>query len=257
MITFSKPHVAESDMTLAALVLVCKRPAPGIGKQRLAVSLGPEIAYQIAEALLACALEDVIAWPGRVVIAPADAKDCTWAANLLEQNHNKQTRDDVQVLPQASGNLGQRLNALDQTLRANGLNHLIYIGSDAPDIGLADLTTASRMLSDFDSVLKPTLDGGVSIMASRKPWPDLADLPWSTSQLGESLSLLCQQHGHSVARLSEGFDVDEVEDLSYLVVKLAQDQRPARQALCKLAQQIIQMKTSKQKVMSKTESRYV
>ncbi|MGB7815786.1 MAG: DUF2064 domain-containing protein [Methylotenera sp.] len=244
-------------MTQAALVLVCKRPAPGIGKQRLAARLGPEIAYQIAEALLACALEDVIAWPGTVVIAPADVKDYAWAASLLEQSHNKQTHADVQVLPQASGNLGQRLNALDHTLHTNGFNRLIYIGSDAPDISLADFAAVSEMLTDFDSVLKPTLDGGVSIMASRKPWPDLTDLPWSTSRLGDRLSVLCQQSGHSVAKLLEGFDVDELEDLSYLVVKLAQDQRPARQALCKLAQQIIQMKTSRQKVMSKTESRYV
>lgn len=227
-------------MTQAALVLVCKRPAPGVGKQRLAARLGPNIAYQIAEALLACVLEDVSTWPGRVVIAPANAQDCTWAANLF-----KQTQTEVQVLPQTGSNLGQRLNALDHALRANGLKQLIYIGSDAPDIGLADFATASRMLSDFDSVLKPTLDGGVSIMASRKPWPDLTDLPWSTSQLGDRLSVLCQKNGHSVARLSEGFDVDELENLTYLVVKLAQDQRPARRSLCKLAQQIIQMKTSR------------
>lgn len=236
-------------MTQAALVLVCKRPAPGVGKQRLAARLGPEIAYQIAESLLACTLEDVIAWPGRVVIAPADAQDCAWAANLF-----KQTQTEVQVLPQTGGNLGQRLNALDHALRAHGLNQLIYIGSDAPDIDLADFATVSKMLSDFDSVLKPTLDGGVSIMASRKPWPDLTDLPWSTSRLGDRLSMLCQQSGHSVASLSEGFDVDELEDLSYLVMKLAQDQRSARQSLCELALRVVQQKTSKQKVMMQTES---
>lgn len=236
-------------MTQAALVLVCKRPAPGVGKQRLAARLGPEIAYQIAEALLACTLEDVIAWPGKVVIAPANAQDCAWAANLF-----KQTRPEVQILSQTGGNLGQRLNALDHTLRAHGLNQLIYIGSDAPDIGLADFATVSKMLSDFDSVLKPTLDGGVSIMASRKPWPDLADLPWSTSRLGDQLSMLCQQSGHSVASLPEGFDVDELEDLSYLVMKLAQDQRPARRSLCELALRVVQQKISKQKVMMQTGS---
>ena len=235
-------------MTQAALVLLCKRPAPGVGKQRLAVRLGLEIAYQIAEVLLACALEDVIAWPGKVVIAPADAQDCAWAANLF-----KQTRPEVQILSQTGGNLGQRLNALDHALRANGLNQLIYIGSDAPDISPADFAAASRKLSDFDSVLKPTLDGGVSIMASRKPWPDLADLPWSTSRLGDLLSVLCQQSGYSVARLPEGFDVDKLEDLSYLAVKLAHDQRPARRLLCKLVLQVVQQKTSKQKVMMQTE----
>lgn len=53
------------------LVLVCKRPAPGVGKQRLTMSLGNEMTQQIATALLACALEDACDWSDRVVIAPA------------------------------------------------------------------------------------------------------------------------------------------------------------------------------------------
>ena len=61
-------------MTLPTLVLVCKRPALGIGKQRLAAKVGQELALQIAEALLACALEDVLAWPGSVVIAQQTLK---------------------------------------------------------------------------------------------------------------------------------------------------------------------------------------
>jgi glycosyltransferase A (GT-A) superfamily protein (DUF2064 family) len=40
------------------LVLLCKRPAPGHGKQRLAASLGAERACAVAWALLDCALEE-------------------------------------------------------------------------------------------------------------------------------------------------------------------------------------------------------
>lgn len=229
-------------MTQATLVLVCKRPALGVGKQRLAAKLGQETALQIAGALLDCALEDVLAWPNKVVVAPADWNDCEWANQFFCK-----ARSDIQVLPQFSGNLGTRLNALDHTLRTSGNNQLIYIGSDAPDINVADYIAVSDALVNVDTVFKPTIDGGVSIMSSRRPWPDLTGLPWSTSQLGESLSLLCQQNGHSVAKLPVGFDVDEVEDLSYLIEKLAHDQRPFRLALCKLAQQIIQQKTSKKK----------
>lgn len=244
-------------MTQPTLVILCKRPLPGNGKQRLAAKVGQEIAWQIAEALLACALEDVMAWPGTVVIAPADVKDNEWAENLSKQKHAEQIPATVKVLPQTDGNLGQRLNALDQTLRNNGFNHLIYIGSDAPDISLIDFYAVSRAFLNFDTVIKPTLDGGVSIMASRKPWPDLTHLPWSTSHLGESLSLLCMQNGHYVASLQEGFDVDEYEDLPYLVTKLAHDQRPARRTLLALVRQILQIKTSKQKVMMQSENHYV
>jgi glycosyltransferase A (GT-A) superfamily protein (DUF2064 family) len=235
-------------MTLPTLVLVCKRPALGIGKQRLAAKVGQELALQIAEALLACALEDVLAWPGSVVIAPADVKDREWAVNLC-----KQTRADAKVLPQVGGNLGQRLNALDHALRSNGLNQLVYIGSDAPDICITDYIAVDDAFLNVDTVLKPTIDGGVSIMASCKPWPNLTDLPWSTSRLGDGLCLLCQQNEHAVGKLPVGFDVDEFEDLSHLVVKLAQDQRPARRALLALARQIIQQKISKQKVIMPSE----
>lgn len=238
-------------MIQATLVLVCKRPALGIGKQRLAAKLGQEAALQIAEALLACALEDVLAWPNKVIVAPADRNDCEWATQFFGK-----ARSDINVFPQFSGNLGERLNTLDHTLRTSGFNQLIYIGSDAPDIGVNDLNEVSDILANMDTVFKPTMDGGVSIMASRKPWPDLTDLPWSTSKLGKRLAFICRLSGHSVSNLSEGFDVDELEDLVHLVIKLAHDHRPARQALCKIAQKIIQQKSSKQKVMMQCESRY-
>ncbi len=222
-------------MTEATLVLVCKRPAPGIGKQRLAAKLGITAAQEIAEALLACALEDALAWPGSVVIAPADAADNAWAATLLPT-----LCSSIKIYPQAAGNLGQRLNSLDYELRTSGLENLVYIGSDAPALIEADFTATREALLNDDTVLKPTTDGGVSIMASRRPWPSLADLPWSTYRLGIALTSACHQAGHSVATLAQGFDVDEPEDLSYVITALADDQRPARRALYTLTCKIIQ-----------------
>ena len=61
--------------TSAALVLFCRRPAPGIGKQRLARALGEIRALAIATALLECALEDIADWPGALVISPACEED--------------------------------------------------------------------------------------------------------------------------------------------------------------------------------------
>src|SRR5687768_7372156 len=107
-------------MTKAALVLVCKRPASGIGKQRLAASLGLEAASRIAEALLACALEDARDWPGPVIIAPSLPEDYAWGSGLLPQ------RPKVHIEPQTMGNLGQRLNVLDHRLRMSGLEQLVY-----------------------------------------------------------------------------------------------------------------------------------
>jgi hypothetical protein len=225
----------EAGWTEAALVLVCKRPASGIGKQRLAASLGQETARRIAEALLACALEDARGWSGPVIIAPSHPADYAWADALLPEIRSK-----VGVEPQSSGNLGQRLNALDNKLRNAGLEQLVYIGSDAPALTAADYETASRTLLNYDSVLKPAADGGVVLMASRRRWPALDGLAWSTARLGADLAGCCRAAGQSVAELAHGFDVDEKDDIVRLIMALKADRRPARKALHLLACELFQ-----------------
>jgi glycosyltransferase A (GT-A) superfamily protein (DUF2064 family) len=224
-------------MTEIALVLVCKRPRLGIAKQRLAASLGQEEARRIAEALLACALEDARDWPGPVVVAPADPSDHVWAASLLPQQ-----QPNIHVVLQTEGNLGQRLNAIDQNLRHRGLERLIYIGSDAPGLAAADYAAARGALLTHDSVLKPAADGGVVLMGSRQPWPMLDALPWSTRRLGSALAGSCRESGQSFAMLSQGFDVDEEQDVFRLIAELKADERSARRALHELTCDIVSMR---------------
>lgn len=221
-------------MTKAALVLVCKRPASGMGKQRLAASMGREAANCIGEALLACSLEDAQDWPGPVVIAPSHTADYAWAGRLLPYKRQK-----VRVQPQTCGNLGQRLNALDTVLRDGGLEHLIYIGSDAPALAAVDYTAAREALLEYDVVLKRAVDGGVVLMGSRRPWPSLSGLPWSTADLGSTLADCCRAAGQSVVILPEGFDVDRQDDVVHLITALKTDQRPARRALHRLTSDLV------------------
>lgn len=96
-----------------------------------------------------------------------------------------------------------------------------------------------------DTVLKPALDGGVVLMASNCPWPELTDLPWSSSLLGEALVNSCRDAGLSVITLNEGFDVDEPEDFIKLISVLSDEQRPARRALYTLICELIQIKEIK------------
>jgi glycosyltransferase A (GT-A) superfamily protein (DUF2064 family) len=223
-------------MTEIALVLVCKRPTLGIAKQRLATCLGRVTAKRIADALLACALEDARDWQGPVVIAPADISDDVWASSLLPQLQPK-----IHIVPQPNGNLGQRLNVIDHKLRARGLEQLVYIGSDAPVLTAADYAAARAALLHHDSVLKPAADGGVVLMGSRQRWPTLDALPWSTGDLGSALAGCCRATGQSLAILSRGFDVDEEQDIFRLIEELKADQRPARRALHALACDIVSM----------------
>jgi rSAM/selenodomain-associated transferase 1 len=207
----------------AALVVFCRRPAPGVGKQRVAARLGREFAFRLGEALLETALEDARAWPGDVVIAPAKDADLDWAAGLGAPGWS--------AVPQGEGNLGCRLNAVDRQLRERGHQRLVFIGSDAPLLDEDYYRQAREKLDVADVVLGPADDGGVTLMAARTPWPALEKLPWSSGELGDALQRCCADAGLKVARLGVNTDVDLAEQLPRILTQLTSDPRPARRAL--------------------------
>lgn len=204
------------------LVLVCKRPRPGHGKQRIAAQIGAQRACALAGLLLDCAIEDAQAWPGALVLAPDSAQDIAWAQALVP---------GARVRAQGQGNLGERLQRLDETLRGEGCERLAFIGSDAPGLSAADVAAAAEALLSHDVALAPAADGGVVLMAARRAWPALAPLPWSGGELGTALASACTRAGMRVTWLSAGWDVDNIDDLRQLAGRLAADQRPARRRL--------------------------
>lgn len=209
-----------------ALVLFCRRPQPGSGKQRLVRDLGRANSLAVACALLECALEDASAWPGRLIVSPACDEDALWARGLLPRRK--------WVIPQPQGNLGHRINAVDAAVRRRHCRRVLFIGSDAPCMQPDDLAAAAATLEHADVVLIPAADGGVTLMGSRVQWPRLAGLPWSESALGGALERCCQAAGLTVARLSGSFDIDHVADFRLAFEALARDPRPARKRLNEL-----------------------
>jgi len=213
------------------LIIFCKRPMHGQGKQRIAATLGKDAAYQVACALLNCALEDARSWPGPVVLSPGCEADRQWAEDLL--------LCECQVVPQCEGNLGKKLNYVDQVVRQQGSSRLLFIGTDAPEHNAQRYAEFNQLLNDNDIVLAPAEDGGVTGMGGRCPWPALDNLPWSTPQLGEQLAAVCKEAGFQVAFSSVGYDVDTEADLHRLLDSLAYDARPARQQLLQLLQVLL------------------
>ena len=212
-----------TSVNRAALVLFCRRPAPGEGKRRLARALGDTQAFAVAQALLQCALEDAAQWPGELVLSPARGADASWAAGLLQRS--------AAVIPQPEGNLGERIAAVDAHLRSAGRDRVLFIGSDAPSLDPLHLATAAEALERADVVLVPAVDGGVALMGARSGWPDLAALPWSQPTLGESLARACRDSGRSVVLLEASYDIDEPDDCLLAIERLAPDTRPARRRL--------------------------
>lgn len=218
-------------MTETTLILFCKRPAPGFGKQRLAAEIGTDAAFQIAKALLACALEDLQNWPGPVVVSPSCAEEAGWAATLLSREY--------EVIPQTAGNLGERIESIGSVLRQQGRHRQIVIGSDAPGLSLELLSAADGLLDEVDVVFSAAEDGGVSLMGTRSGWPMLGAMPWSTETLGQALVVGCEQSQQRVAWAEACSDVDRLLDLERIRRELHTDDRTARRALLQVVEQVL------------------
>lgn len=218
-------------MTETTLILFCKRPAPGFGKQRLAAEIGSEAAFEVAQKLLACALEDLRDWAGPVVVSPSSRNEIEWASTLLER--------DYEVIPQSSGNLGERIESIDRVLRMQGRQRQIVIGSDAPELSLGLLSQANKLLDESDVVFSSAEDGGVSLMGTRCGWPPLEPMPWSTAVLGQALMVGCEQNHQIVSWAEACSDVDRLMDLERIRRVLPGDERKARQALLKVVERVI------------------
>ncbi len=212
-----------------ALALVCRRPREQYGKRRLSAAIGDRLAAEFGHLMLNCALEDLRAWRGPVVVAPESKEDFAWARELSASH--PQSRSPVRILAQGPGNLGRRLARLDRTLSGMSYRRRIYIGSDAPALGSGHYRRVMAGLETHDVVLPDARDGGVTMMATRRGWPVLATLPWGTPGLADALSAACRKLGLKVLRYPGGFDVDRGSDLLRLHRALAGDPRPARREL--------------------------
>jgi glycosyltransferase A (GT-A) superfamily protein (DUF2064 family) len=201
------------------VVLMMKSPARS--KRRLAEHIGAPRATEMAERLLQCACEDLLAWSGFKCVAPSAADECVHAPPA----------DAVVV--QRGGNLGERIQHVNEELIRLGFERQLYIGIDCPSLDVAYLERAATTLGDHATVLGPAADGGVVLMGVRGRWPALAALPWSTSALFEALRAACTASRASVATLPRLDDVDTLGDVVALRAALAGDPRPARRALAR------------------------
>ncbi len=208
------------DPAAATCLVLCFK-APARSKRRLAEEIG-ELATTAATHLWACVLEDLQSWPGPVYFAPAETEDAAWLDRKLGSSYPG-------VL-QTGSNLGERINHVDETLRCRGEKNLLFVGTDCPAMERDYLLQAAADLIHHDVVLGPATDGGVVLMGTRRMWPALAELPWSTVRLHTELARLCAQRGLTIANLDVRADVDSVSALLTARSDLAQDPRPARRA---------------------------
>jgi len=217
------------------LVVLARWPAPGRCKQRLAGGLGNQRAARVQERLSAHTLGTATSLfaansptqpttPGPelvLAISGLAAKAASrWARAMAAPRW---------VL-QGEGPLGVRLQRQITRACREGVQQVVVIGSDLPNLETADLRQAFGALDGQppggpDLVLGPARDGGywligLALQGLRRhggpgaPGQLLAGIPWGTNQVLERTLEEAARLGLRVALLQERSDVDWPEDLA-------------------------------------------
>jgi len=219
--------MSQNRSNSSMLVLFARYPERGEGKRRIAKDLGDPATYQVAKHLYVAGWFDLLRWAGPKAIA-------TTSARPLREKSPFPTHRLSEYVLQSDGNLGERIKAAERKLRDSHKGPLIFIGSDSPELQDEQIREADTRLCEYDVVICPARDGGVTLMAVREQWPQLDDLPWSSDKLCSALVKRCKRQGLSVFQLQPGHDTDDCYDLLRLRNSLAEDMRPDRRSLHQL-----------------------
>ena len=154
------------DIRSTVLVLLCHQPRPAPTHRGLATALGPVLARHLEQRLLACALDDLGAWPGsRVLVVPTAELD--WAGTAVDA--------EVQVFGDDSKSFGERVWRLGPLLRATGAERFLYFHSGLPDLDPKYLANAACALSGGATLIGQSTDGSIALLGIGRPWRECHD----------------------------------------------------------------------------------
>jgi rSAM/selenodomain-associated transferase 1 len=200
----SKPRTPRR----AVLVFV-RAPCPGRVKTRLAAAIGDGPALRVYRRLAEHTLAVVRALAAegvevRVHHAPADAGDevRAWLG------------DGPRYLPQADGDLGARMKDAFIRAFAEGVERVVIVGSDLPEVSTSLLRRAFELLDAHPAVIGPARDGGYYLLGLRGMVAGIFEgMEWSTPDVFRSTLERFGAAGVQPAALEVLADVDTVDDL--------------------------------------------
>ncbi len=138
------------------LVIMAKAPEAGRVKTRLARDIGAVEAARVYRTILTATLRR---------LAP-DPRWRTWVAAAPDRAAWFNVWPDaVSVVPQGTGNLGDRMQRVFQKMPPGPV---IILGSDIPGISAGDIASSFSVLMQNDAVIGPAPDGGFWLIGQRR-----------------------------------------------------------------------------------------
>lgn len=168
----------------ATLLIVAKAPVPGLAKTRIAATVGPEAAADLAAAALLDTLDVAARCDADVVVA--------LTGDLGSAARGHEIRDALAfaaVIDQRGVGLAERL--AHAHVDAAGYGPVVQIGMDTPQVTTDDLAVADALVHSDGAALGPAVDGGWWLLglddASRAKF--LLDIPMSAADTGARTSI--------------------------------------------------------------------
>jgi rSAM/selenodomain-associated transferase 1 len=193
------------------ILIMAKAPIPGTVKTRL--GLPPQDAAGLQAALIGDTVEKARSLAQTTLAgAPADRLDLM--RPLLP--------DGVTLIPQSTGDLGDRMLSGARTLFDASPDPVLLLGTDAPTLPAEAIETAAYALDLHDISIIPSTDGGYVLLGLRQPVGAVfRGVDWSTKAVHRQTLEKAGEVGLSVYEGGPWYDVDEMEDLVRLRGELA------------------------------------
>lgn len=122
--------------------------------------------------------------------------------------------EDIAYKKQAEGDLGERMKSAFELSFAEGMNKIIIIGVDCPDLNTAIMNQGFDLLDRHELIIGPAADGGYYLIGLTRPIPELfVGINWGTSEVLQQTITIAKNLEVNFACLSTLHDVDRPEDL--------------------------------------------
>ncbi|MEB3302055.1 MAG: TIGR04282 family arsenosugar biosynthesis glycosyltransferase [Cyanobacteriota bacterium] len=198
-------------------------PAPGRCKRRLAASIGISRAAAVQARLLlhGLAAAQQAASEGR---AAGQAIEVVLAVSGVGPQAGRRWGRALAVqrlVHQGEGSLGLRLQRQVTRARREGIQRLVVVGSDLPQLCSDDLLSAFAALRSAEVVVGPACDGGYWLIGLRPTTPSCRlfagarhPIPWGSERVLASTLAAAAAVGIQPVLLAERRDLDHALDLA-------------------------------------------
>ena len=201
------PSGSNSDRE--RLIIFTRYPEPGKTKTRLIPSLGQDGAAELHRRMTEQTLAAV-----RQFQSDRPVSVEVWYEGGSQRLVRQWIGSDIPSHPQGRGDLGERMARAFREAFHAGMDRVVLMGTDIPEITVPILRAAFENLGSADMVLGPASDGGYYLIGLRQPFPQLfVDMPWGTDEVLERTRSIADDLDLSLMLLDTLADIDRTEDL--------------------------------------------